>query len=291
MTTGLPTRVAFLKLGCIGSLPLIDLIVDERATRTDIEVRSLSTGAHMEPEHCEGVVETAIGWGPDLCVVVSPNAALPGPTLVRTRLHDSGVPALNITDGPGLRAFVRKNADGKRVSTVLDKQGYVVLPMDPMIGAKPEFLDATEMTLFNADVLKVFSACGLVRFLQRVIDEAISVVRARQDISLPAEKVSAERVVKAGGFTNPYAAAKAYAAIKICEAIAPITSQACFKVAERHRYLLMVAGAHEMLRTAALLADAAREMEKAHGTVARTPHRKTGEISERRTLFSGGPND
>ena len=34
-----PLKIGVLKLGCIGNLPLIEFLLDERAERTDIDVR------------------------------------------------------------------------------------------------------------------------------------------------------------------------------------------------------------------------------------------------------------
>jgi methylenetetrahydromethanopterin dehydrogenase len=38
--------------------------------------------------------------------------------------------------------------------------GYIIPPVDPLIGAKREFLDPVEMASFNSDVMKVLSICG-----------------------------------------------------------------------------------------------------------------------------------
>ena len=47
----------------------------------------------------------------------------------------------------------------------------------------------------------------------------------------------------------------------------------------------MIASAHEAVRTAALLADEAREIEKGSDSVLRTPHSKKGTIRKKRSLM------
>ena len=55
--------------------------------------------------------------------------------------------------------------------------GYILIQADAMIGARREFLDSTEMALFNADVLKVLSITGTLRLVNRVIDEVITQIK------------------------------------------------------------------------------------------------------------------
>ncbi|MFX0107881.1 MAG: F420-dependent methylenetetrahydromethanopterin dehydrogenase, partial [Candidatus Hodarchaeota archaeon] len=43
-------KVGILKLGAIGAAPLIDLLLDERAERKDIDVRAVTTGAKLDEE-------------------------------------------------------------------------------------------------------------------------------------------------------------------------------------------------------------------------------------------------
>jgi len=47
----------------------------------------------------------------------------------------------------------------------------------------------------------------------------------------------------------------------------------------------MVAAAHEIMRTAAKLADEAREIEKSQDKVLRRPHFKDGKIGTKRSLM------
>ena len=52
--------------------------------------------------------------------------------------------------------------------------------------------------------------------------------------------------------------------------------EACFKIKEWERYTVLVAAAHEMMRTAAQTADQAREIEKCGDHVVRQPHSRDG---------------
>ncbi|MHA1771914.1 MAG: F420-dependent methylenetetrahydromethanopterin dehydrogenase [Candidatus Thorarchaeota archaeon] len=278
-------KIGVIKLGCIGAVPFADLMLDEHAERNDIETRAFSSGSKMNPEICMETLRFLLEYEPDLAVVVSPNASLPGPTKVREQLHASGIPTLNVSDGPAEKAFFSKNEAGKKVPSVLDGQGFVILPMDPMIGARREFLDPSEMVLFNANLLQVFAATGITRLLTSIIDDIITSLRANTPPDLPTLKVSPEDVIAQGGFSNPYAAAKAYAAIKILEAIAKVTTTASFKVKKKKRYIPMVTAGHEMLRAAAILADEAREIEKSNDSLLRTPHDPTGQSLRKRGLL------
>ena len=67
------------------------------------------------------------------------------------------VPAVIVGDAPGM---------GKREEMDEQDLGYIVVLGDPMIGARREFLDPTEMASFNADVIKVLAATGAYRVVQ-----------------------------------------------------------------------------------------------------------------------------
>jgi len=46
-----------------------------------------------------------------------------------------------------------------------------------MIGARREFLDPTEMTIYNSDIIKVLAATGAFNLIIEAIDEAIESVK------------------------------------------------------------------------------------------------------------------
>ncbi|NWF95975.1 MAG: F420-dependent methylenetetrahydromethanopterin dehydrogenase [Candidatus Thorarchaeota archaeon] len=263
-------KVAVLKMGCIGAAPLLEYLLDERAQRKDIEVRAFSSGSKLLPEFCRESIDDALRWSPDLAVLVSPNAALPGPTLARDRFHEANIAALTVGDGPSLKAFQKKDADGEKKTTAHPRQGFVILPMDPMIGARKETLDATEMVLFNSDLLRVLSVTGVVRLLRRTIDGIVQSLAQGKEPEMPKLHTTKEDCIKNAGFHNPYARAKAYAALQMTESVATLTTEACFREKEKERCTLLATAAHELLRAAARLADEAREVEKTNDALLKT---------------------
>lgn len=277
-------KLAVLKLGCIGAAPLLDFLLDERADRDDLETRAYTSGAKLDPASCEGPTADCLAFAADLVLIVSPNAALPGPARARDALLAAGHTVIAIGDGPSRKAFFKKNDEGKQVMSVPARLGFFILPADPMIGARREFLDPTEMSLFNSDVIKVLAATGALRLVQRELDRVIAALKAGMPPALPTMTVSHEAAVQAGEFSNPYAAAKAYAALSIAEAVAGVTSRGCFVEQDAAVYVPMVAAGHEMMRAAARLADEAREIEKQADLVLRTPHAASGDARRKQRL-------
>ena len=104
-------------------------------------------------------------------------------------------------------------------------------------------------------------------------------------VELPKAKLTAEKIVRCGYFKNPYANAKALAALTISEAVAGITSKGCFQTKEAEDYIPLVAAGHEMMRMAATLADEIRELEKAGDSVLRNPHVSKGKIKTKTALM------
>jgi methylenetetrahydromethanopterin dehydrogenase len=122
------------KLGNIGSAPLLDLLFDERADRKNIDVRVFGSGAKMGEIQAEEVANLAKDYDKtQLFLVVSPNATLPGPTKSREILAETGKPVIVITDAPGK----------KIKESLAENVGYLIITADPMIGARREFLDVT----------------------------------------------------------------------------------------------------------------------------------------------------
>ena len=278
-------NLGVLKLGCIGSTPMLDLIMEERAAREDITVRAYTSGAKLDPESCRGPVKDVISFEPDLVLQVSPNAALPGPTLGREMLYKASIPVISIGDAPSKKAFYKKDAEGKQSKETLDNQGFIIVPFDPMIGARKEILDPTEMTLFNSDVIRLLSATGVIRFIQLEVDKIIQAVKKSESYELPAIVLQPEDVINAAGFSNRYAASKAYAALIMGQTVAGITTKACFVEKEPEKYTLMALAGHELMRAAASLADQAREIEKVNNSIYRTPHDKHGNVESKVKLI------
>lgn len=269
-------KLGVLKLGCIGAAPLLDLLLDERADREDLEIRAFTSGAKLDADACADPTAAVIEYRPDLVLIVSPNAALPGPKSSRSTVAAAGVPLISVSDGPSKKAFYKKNDEGRQVVNVPDGQGFFVLVSDPMIGARREFLDPSEMALFNADVIKVLASTGVLRLIQTELDRVIGELQSGAVPAMPRLNVTPEKAVAAGEFANPYAAAKALGALKIAESVAAVTSKGCFVEQDPAKYITLVAAGHEMMRMAARLADEAREFEKSGDTLIRTPHSNAG---------------
>jgi methylenetetrahydromethanopterin dehydrogenase len=259
-------RVGIVKMGATGTALLTEYLLDERADREDIEVRVVTSGAKMQPAEAV-VAEKLKEFNPDLVIVASPNASLSGPKAAREAFE--GKPVIVISDAPA-----------KKLKDELKEAGfgYILINADSMIGARREFLDPTEMALFNSDVIKVLATSGALRLVQEEIDRVIGDIKGGKPPELPKVVVTAERAVNAAKFRNPYAKAKAMAAYFIAEKVADINVKGCFMEKEMENYIPLVASGHEMMRVAARLADEAREIEKSKDTLFRTPHSKNGEV-------------
>ncbi|AXV37715.1 MAG: F420-dependent methylenetetrahydromethanopterin dehydrogenase [Methanobacteriaceae archaeon] len=256
-------KIGVIKCGNIGTSPVIDLLLDERADRPNIDTCVIGSGAKMNPEEIEKAVPLMLEMERDFVIFISPNPGAPGPAKARELLSAADVPAIIIGDAPGLRAKDEMDEQGL---------GYIIVKADPMIGARRELLDPTEMASFNSDVIKVLALTGAYRVVQNTIDAAVANVEAGSGVELPKVVISRDVAIEAANFANPYAKAKAMAAYEIATTVANIDVEGCFMVQDAAKYIPIVASAHEMLGTAAKLAMEAREIEKANDTVTRTPH-------------------
>ncbi len=268
-------RVGVVKVGNIGTSTMVDLLLDERAEREDVEFRVVGSGPKMLKEECEEVAEKILEFKPDIVVVISPNPALPGPTAARKIVARSGKPVVVIGDAPG-----------KRVVPDLEKEGlgYIMIEADSMIGARREFLDPAEMAIFNANVVKTLSVTGAFNIVCEEIDRVISGVKAGSTY-LPRVVITRDKAVEAAGFENPYARAKAMAAYEIARRVADVSMEGCFKVKEMEKYVPIVASAHEMMEIASKLSDEARELEKSTDVLLRKPHADDGKLLVKRKLM------
>jgi methylenetetrahydromethanopterin dehydrogenase len=267
-------HVCFVKCGNIATSTVVDLLLDEIAARENIVVTVIGTGAKMTPEETERISQLLPSIDPDLVVVCGPNAAAPGMVRLRKKLGKLDVPRIVVGDGPSKRAREKLEESGF---------GYLIMEADPLIGARREFLDPTEMAIFNADVLKVLAIVGSLRVVQEELDRAFGSVGG-SEAYLPRKIVSESASLAKAGFVNPYARAKASSAFKLAVQAAQVNYKGCFVEKDPKKFLRMVTTAHEMVRSAALLADEAREIEKSSDTVLRTPHAKSGASLKKRTL-------
>ena len=268
--------IGFGKLGNTGSAPLLEFLLDERAERKDIEVRVVSCGAKMGVEHAAHIAQKLSEFEPDLAVVTSPNASLPGPTKLREALIGSKIPTIVVSDSPAKKAVLDIEKAGA---------GYLIVEADAMIGARREFLDPAEMALFNADLFKVLTVTGVFNVLWQEIDKVVQSIQQGQAPILPRIVINKEKAIEASGLNNPYAKTKAMAAHEIATRVADLTAEGCFVVKEWERYTQLVAAAHEMMREAARLADEAREIDKAADMILRTPHHDDGAVLQKRKLL------
>ena len=269
-------KIGILKCGNIGTSPLLELLLDELADRKDIKVRTVTTGSKMSLEDVEEALPKMLEFNSDLFVVISPNTALPGPAKARETFANSGKPGIVITDAPG-----------KRVKADLEKQGlgYIIVTGDPLIGARKEFLDPTEMAVFNSNVSKVLAITGVYRIVQTEIDKAIYAIGTGQVIPLPKLVIDIGVIRDNSVLINPYARAKAMAAYGLTEKVADINALACFVEKESEKYIPLVTSAHEIAQTAARLAEEAREIEKCNDSVTRKPHAKDGRLKNKTKLM------
>ena len=259
--------VTFIKIGYIGTTTLVEALLDERSSRNDLVMRVVSSGVKMDEDQSEEVSKYAAEIESDLYVVISPNAALPGPTKAREVLKETGKPIIAISDEPSRKKMKKLPEEG---------MGYLVLYGDPMIGAVTSFLDPVEMAIFNGDVLKVLSVTGVFRIVQRELDRVIDEIKEGKKPTLPEIVVTKTRAIEASELTNPYAKAKAMAAFRMARQVASLTTEGVYKTDDRDETILKVAAAHELIREAAKLCDEARELEKATDSVVRIAHFKAG---------------
>ncbi len=270
-------KIGFIKLGNLGMSQVIDLVQDEIAAREGISIRSYGTGPKMGKDEAADTAELK-KWDPDFVIMISPNSSAPGPKACREIWND--VPCIVISDGP------TKKDDRKALDDA--GFGYIIMTVDPLIGAKTEFLDPVEMASFNADAMKVLSTCGVVRLIQEELDNIAAQVDAGKsgaDLELPHILAKPEKCIERANFNNPYAKAKGLAALHMASKVAEINFPACFMMKELEQVTLTTATGHEMMRAAAQLAVDAREIEKANDSVFRQSHSKKGVQLQKTKLY------
>ena len=270
---GKVVKIGIIKPGAIGTSVILEYLLDERADRKDIDVRIYGTGAKMVVD--ENLLKAAVEANHDLYIVAAP-ANVKIIKKIAKKLKEAGKRVIIISDEPTKKAAKDFEAEG---------YGYILVYGDPMIGARREFLDPTEMALFNSYVLGVLSATGALRIVTEAIDKVIDALKKGEEPELPKLKIDKNAIEKHGGYTNPYAKAKAIAAYEIARRVASLTTEACFVIQEPERYIVTAAAGHEMLRIAAKLAEEARELEKAEDVILRTPHHPTGRTLSKKKLL------
>jgi len=269
-------KIGVFKCGNIGASPIFELLLDELADREDIKVRTVTTGSKMNVNDVEDALAKIFEFNPHLMVFISPNPSIPGPAKAREILSSKGTPCVVISDGPG-----------KRIKEELEKQGlgYMIIMGDPLIGARKEFLDPTEMAIFNSNIIKVLAITGVYRMAHQEIDRLIHALKTGLSLALPRLVIDTDNIRDNSGFSNPYAKAKAMAAFELTKKVAEINQRACFQEKEAEKYIPLVACAHEIAQTAAKLAEEAREIEKYADALVRKPHSKDGKPKAKTRLM------
>ena len=268
-------KVTFVKIGYIATTTVIDALLDERSGRKDLQMRVVSSSVSMEEDASIDVAKIAAGIPSDLYVVVSPNAAMPGPTKAREALRATGKPIVVVSDEPSRKTLKENPIEGV---------GYIIVTNDPMIGAKQSFLDPVEMALFNSDAIKVLAVTGSFRIIQQELDKVIEQLGKGEKPKLPQVVIEKEAALAAAHISNPYAQGKAIAAFEAARRVATLSTEGTFKIEEPERYLPILAAAHELIRLAAKTADEAREVEKANDTAVRLAHFSKGEARKKTKL-------
>lgn len=268
--------VTFVKIGYIGTTIIVEALLDERSTRKDITMRVVSCGVSMNEEDSIDVANIAKAIESDLYIVISPNAALPGPKAARKALMETGKPIIIISDEPSRKAM----------KALPEELGYIVIYGDPMISAKSLYLDPVEMALFNSDVLKTLAITGALRYIQTAIDEVIDQLKAGEKPELPRVIITKSRALGASEIQNAHAKGKAMAAYEINRTVAKLSTEGVYKTDDRNKAIPILAAAHEMARQAAKLADEAREIEKGNDSAVRVAHFSKGNRRRKVELFN-----
>ena len=268
-------KITFVKIGNITLTTLVDIMLDERASRTDIDATVISSSTKMKPEAAERLFPLIDRVETDLIVMVSPNANDKGPQSVIDKYKEK-YPVIVVSDAADKEVRAKWKEEGV---------GYIIAPFDPMIGAKLDFLDPTEMCLFNGYIITTFSATGVFAYIAKLLDDVISQLKEGTKPELPKNYLSSIGVVSSYPFTNEYSRPKAMAALNILSEAGKLNVNGCFIEKDPERQLIKVAAAHEMVRQASFLADEVRELEKAVNHLVRTPHNKEGKVLHKAHFF------
>ena len=266
-------NITVVKTGFLAVTTLIEALLDERASRKDISIRSVSSGAKMNKADIDAVEQLAKSIDTDLFIVVSPNASLDGPKNLALNLGKLK-PTILISDNPAT----------KILEELKGKIGYIIIQADPLIGIRKEFLDPIEMSNFNSDVIKVLSITGAFSALIHALDSFIN-ESTNGNTNLPNIIIDKHQALKHSGLSNPYAKSKALASYEMARLVGRLSAEGGYKEKDREKYLLVVSASHELIRQAAKLADEARELEKENDTVHRNIHDSSGKTLTKKKFF------
>tara|TARA_B100001971_G_C18251822_1_gene578870 strand:+ start:367 stop:1191 length:825 start_codon:yes stop_codon:yes gene_type:complete len=265
-------NIGVVKTGNIATSLVLELLLDERADRDDISVRVISSGAKMTTTEASDLLDEIERYNPDIVLYSTPNPSAPGPRSVIEFLK-------------GRKTIVIGDSPGEKMAQTLSNygMGYIFIRGDAMIGARREFLDPTEMAIFNADMLKVLAVTGVFRLIQMEINKVISAFK-NGDNYLPNVIVKANTALEHSGIKDVKAKDQAIEAYKLAEDVGKLNVRGCFIEKDPDKYISIVYRSHELLRKAGKLADEVRETENRKDCVLRTPHYTDGTILRKRGL-------
>jgi methylenetetrahydromethanopterin dehydrogenase len=227
----------------------------------------------MGKAEAEYVSKRILDLDADLIIYATPNASAPGPKKVIDSF--SGKSAIVVSDAPAVKAkeFIEERG-----------LGYILVTADAMIGARREFLDPTEMAVFNADILNVLAGTGALRLIQTELGKSINALKAGKKY-LPRIVMTAKIAVEYANYRDQEAKEKAVSAYNMAEKVGGLNVRGCFMEKEPAKYIRTVSEAHTLLRKAASLVDESREIERVKDTLYRTPHNPDGKILKKTRLM------
>ncbi len=257
-------KITFVKIGNITLTTLIDIMLDERASREDIQSTVFSTSTKLSPAEAKRLIPLIEEVETDLIIVVSPNANLEGPkTVVQELMNKHPLIVVSDTADKELRNYWKEQGIG-----------YLIAPFDPMIGAKKDFLDPVEMGIFNAHIINALSTTGVFSFITKELDKVIEQIKEGKEPSLPTKFLGSMTIVQDYPFSNDYSKAKAIAVLEMLKQVAKLDIKGLYSEKDKEKSLLYLAAAHEIVRQAGIMSDEIREIEKTTNKVVRRPHNK-----------------
>ncbi|WP_457615096.1 F420-dependent methylenetetrahydromethanopterin dehydrogenase [Methanopyrus sp.] len=271
-------KAIFIKCGNLGTSMMMNMLLDERADRENVEFRVVGTPVKMDPKCVEAAVETALD------VTSSRTSQCTTARIRRTRVPLKLGRYWRTPSTPQLSsATLRASGTGWK-----SKDSVIILVKpDAMLGARRKFLDPIEMVVYNADLVKVLATTGVFRTVEEAFDELIEKAKEGKifEGNPPRLVIDKNMLLEREEFENPYVMVKAIAALEIAENVTDVSAEECFIEQDKERYIPIVASAYEMVRKAAELADEARELEKSADAVLRTPHVPDGKVLSERKLM------
>ena len=276
------TRITFVKIGFIGASAFIETLIDERSSRSDIIIKSVSSGTQMDVTEVKELMTLVSNIKSDLIVLIAPAIHTDGPTTAFKKLSETNIPVIVISTKS------TKKIKHEGIVDNLEKHGfgYILCDADPMIGVKKEFLDPIETSLFNSDLIKVMSVTGIYRTYHMIIDKIIDQIKKCEKIVLPKIVLNREIAIENCGLTNPYAKSKALGSYELLKKVNTLNIEGSYKEDQKEKYMFILQGAHEILRQASILADEAREIEKGIDHVERINHDKNGKLMKKTSFMS-----